>query len=84
MRSSTGSRDLRLFRDRAFTISSVLTDRLGPRTALFTAVLATILAHGHGRTAFPHAFAWATAFTVVACGVGLCLPVRVASAERPS
>jgi MFS family permease len=49
-----------------------------------TAVLATVLAHGHGGTAFPHAFAWATAFTVVACGVGLCLPVRVASAERPS
>jgi len=49
-----------------------------------TAVLATVLAHGHGGTAFPHAFAWATAFTVVACGVGLCLPVRVASAELPS
>ena len=49
-----------------------------------TAVLATVLAHGHGSTAFPHAFAWATAFTVVACLVGLCLPVRVASAERAS
>jgi len=49
-----------------------------------TAVLATVLAHGHGGTAFPHVFAWATAFTVVACGVGLCLPVRVASAELPS
>jgi hypothetical protein len=49
-----------------------------------TAVLATVLAHGHSGTAFPHAFAWATAFTVVACFVGLCLPVRVASAERPS
>nr|WSY51724.1 hypothetical protein OG999_17400 [Streptomyces sp. NBC_00886] len=49
-----------------------------------TAVLVTVLAHGHGGTAFPHAFAWAMAFTVVACGVGLCLPVRVAAAERPS
>jgi EmrB/QacA subfamily drug resistance transporter len=49
-----------------------------------TAVLATVLAHGHGGAGFPHAFAWATAFTVVACGVGLCLPVRVAAAERPS
>jgi hypothetical protein len=49
-----------------------------------TAVLATVLAHGHGTPAFPHAFAWATVFTVVACVVGLCLPVRVASAERPS
>ncbi|XUL91144.1 MDR family MFS transporter [Streptomyces galilaeus] len=49
-----------------------------------TAVLAAVLAHGRGATAFPHAFAWATAFTVVACVVGLCLPVRVASAELPS
>ncbi|MFI6408597.1 MDR family MFS transporter [Streptomyces sp. NPDC050548] len=49
-----------------------------------TVVLATILAHGHGTPAFPHAFAWATAFTVVACAVGLCLPVRVASAQQRS
>ncbi|WP_019073156.1 MDR family MFS transporter [Streptomyces hokutonensis] len=49
-----------------------------------TAVLATVLAHGEGASAFPHAFGWATAFTVVACAVGLCLPVRVASAQQRS
>ncbi|MBK6013849.1 MDR family MFS transporter [Streptomyces sp. MBT53] len=49
-----------------------------------TAVLATVLAHDQSTTAFPHAFAWATAFTVVACAVGLCLPVRVASAQQRS
>ncbi|WP_232026844.1 MFS transporter [Streptomyces lincolnensis] len=45
-----------------------------------TAVLAAVLA-GDG---FPSAFLWSTAFTVVAALVGLCLPIRVASAEaRP-
>ncbi|MFI9175943.1 MDR family MFS transporter [Streptomyces lincolnensis] len=49
-----------------------------------TAVLAAVLAHGDGATAFPRAFLWSTAFTVVAALVGLCLPIRVASAEaRP-
>lgn len=49
-----------------------------------TAVLAAVLAHGDGATAFPPAFLWSTAFTVVAAFVGLCLPIRVASAEaRP-
>ncbi|MCT9080762.1 MDR family MFS transporter [Streptomyces fulvoviolaceus] len=46
-----------------------------------TAVLAAVLAQGHGTSAFPHAFLWSTAFTVVAAAVGLCLPIRVASAE---
>ncbi|MFJ4790424.1 MDR family MFS transporter [Streptomyces sp. NPDC088794] len=46
-----------------------------------TAVLAALLTRGTGATAFPHTFAWTTVFTVVACAVGLCLPVRVASAE---
>jgi EmrB/QacA subfamily drug resistance transporter len=50
-----------------------------------TAVLAVLLQRGGGTdTAFAHTFAWTTAFTIVACGVGLCLPARVAAAERPS
>ncbi|WP_210593820.1 MDR family MFS transporter [Streptomyces sp. GESEQ-35] len=49
-----------------------------------TAVLAAILAQGHGGSDFAHAFLWVTAFTIVAAAVGLGLPVRVASAERPS
>uniref|UniRef100_A0AAU1ZVW6 Multidrug efflux MFS transporter n=1 Tax=Streptomyces sp. NBC_00093 TaxID=2975649 RepID=A0AAU1ZVW6_9ACTN len=49
-----------------------------------TAVLAAVLARGHGGGTFPHAFLWATAFTIVAAGVGLGLPSRVAPAERPN
>ncbi|MGW0578140.1 MDR family MFS transporter [Streptomyces sp. NPDC002920] len=49
-----------------------------------TAVLAAILIHGQGVTAFPHAFAWATALTIVAVGFGLCLPARVASGRERS
>ncbi|MEU6146079.1 DHA2 family efflux MFS transporter permease subunit [Streptomyces sp. NPDC047081] len=50
-----------------------------------TAVLAVLLQSGGGTdTAFAHTFAWTTAFTVVAAGVGLCLPVRVAVAQPAS
>jgi hypothetical protein len=50
-----------------------------------TAVLAVLLQRGGGTDlAFAHTFAWTTAFTVVACGVGLCLPTRVAAPEPPS
>ncbi|MEV0641930.1 MDR family MFS transporter [Streptomyces sp. NPDC050619] len=49
-----------------------------------TAVLAAVLAQGHGDSAFPDAFLWSTAFTVVAVLVGLRMPIGLASAEsRP-
>jgi hypothetical protein len=50
-----------------------------------TAVLAVLLQRGGGTDlAFAHTFAWSTAFTVVAGGVGLCLPARVAVVQPAS
>ncbi|WTW23998.1 MFS transporter [Streptomyces sp. NBC_00019] len=49
-----------------------------------TAVLAAVLARGRGAAAFPHAFLWSTAFTVLAALVALALPAQVAAPERPS
>ncbi|MGW7208897.1 hypothetical protein [Streptomyces sp. NPDC054837] len=49
-----------------------------------TAVLAAGLARGRGAAAFPHAFLWSTAFTVLAALVALSPPAQVAAPERPS